>query len=79
MARPAMLSQGSDRDFAAPRVPKQDRVRDLLHCSIRRNVLFRACTRRRSCGTSSLSAEAWFSAGAVVIIRKGNGVTSTVS
>ena len=35
--------------------------------------------RKRSCGTSSLSAKAWFSAGAMVIIRQADGLTSSVS
>ena len=72
MARPAMLSQGSDRDFAAPRVPKQDRVCDLLHCSIRRNVLYRACAEEELRDLVAASAEARFLAGAM-IIRQGDG------
>ena len=52
---PALLAQESDWDwdFVAPRVPKSDRLRDLLHRSIRRNMLFWACAEEELRGTSS--------------------------
>jgi len=71
-ARPAVLAQGSDRDFVALRVPKSDGVCDLLHCSIRRNVLYRACAEEELRDLVAASAEARFLAGAM-IIRQGDG------
>ena len=78
--RPASLCwlRGSDRDFVAPRVPKSDGIRDLLHRSIRRNVIYRACAEEELRDLVAASAEARFAVGAVVI-RQEDGVTSFVS
>ena len=73
-----MLAQGSDKDFVAPRIPKSDGVHDLLHRSIRQKVLFQACAEEELRNLVASSDEAQFAAGAVVI-RQGDGVTSSVS
>ena len=75
---PAVLAQGSDRDFVAPRVPKSEGARDLFHRSIRRNKLYRACADEDLRDLVAASAEARFAVGAVVI-RQEDGVTSFVS
>lgn len=43
-ARAAVMARGSDRDFVKTTIPKSDQVRKLIYHSIKRNMLFRACS-----------------------------------
>ncbi|KAL7543970.1 hypothetical protein ACHAXR_013465 [Thalassiosira sp. AJA248-18] len=43
-ARAAVMALGSDKDYVKTTVPKSDQVRNLIYHSIKRNMLFRACS-----------------------------------
>ena len=42
--RAAVLARGSDRNYVKTTVPKSEQVRNLIYHSIKRNMLFRACS-----------------------------------
>ena len=43
-ARAAVMARGSDRDYVKKSIPKSDQVRNLIYHSIKKNMLFRACS-----------------------------------
>ena len=43
-ARAAVMAPGSDRDYVKKSIPKSDQVRNLIYHSIKKNMLFRACS-----------------------------------
>jgi len=72
-ARPAVMAQGSDKDFVRTTVPKSEPVRKLIYHAIKRNMLFRACSEEELQDLVDAFDSAKFEADSVVIKQGDEG------
>eukprot|EP00579_Thalassiosira_antarctica_P002729 CAMPEP_0201876002 /NCGR_PEP_ID=MMETSP0902-20130614/7809_1 /ASSEMBLY_ACC=CAM_ASM_000551 /TAXON_ID=420261 /ORGANISM="Thalassiosira antarctica, Strain CCMP982" /LENGTH=718 /DNA_ID=CAMNT_0048403167 /DNA_START=106 /DNA_END=2262 /DNA_ORIENTATION=- len=72
-ARAAVVARGSDKDFVKTTIPKSDQVRNLIYHSIKRNMLFRACSEEELQDLIDAFDSANFKADAVVIKQGDEG------
>ncbi|KAL9188431.1 hypothetical protein ACHAXT_006809 [Thalassiosira profunda] len=73
-ARAAVLDRGgSDRNFVKTTIPKSDQVRNLIYHSIKRNMLFRACSEEELQDLVDAFDTASFKADSVVIKQGDEG------
>ncbi|KAL7544276.1 hypothetical protein ACHAWF_007660 [Thalassiosira exigua] len=72
-ARAAVLARGSGKDFVKTTIPKSDQVRNLIYHSIKRNMLFRACSEEELQDLIDAFDVASFKADSVVIKQGDDG------
>lgn len=72
-ARPAVMAIGSDKEYVKVTIPKSDTVRNLIYHSIKRNMLFRACSEEELQGLIDAFDTAKFKADSVIIKQGDEG------
>mmetsp|Transcript_27104 Transcript_27104/g.56432 ORF Transcript_27104/g.56432 Transcript_27104/m.56432 type:complete len:740 (-) Transcript_27104:275-2494(-) len=72
-ARGAVLARGSEKDYVKTTIPKSDQVRNLIYHSIKRNMLFRACSEEELQDLIDAFDSANFKADSVVIKQGDEG------
>mmetsp|Transcript_32112 Transcript_32112/g.67940 ORF Transcript_32112/g.67940 Transcript_32112/m.67940 type:complete len:738 (+) Transcript_32112:222-2435(+) len=72
-ARAAVLARGSDKDYVKTTIPKSDQVRNLIYHSIKRNMLFRACSEEELQDLIDAFSSEKFNADSVVIKQGDEG------
>ena len=72
-ARPAVMAIGSDKEYVKVTIPKSDMVRNLIYHSIKRNMLFRACSEEELQGLIDAFDIAKFKADSVIIKQGDEG------
>lgn len=72
-ARPAVMAIGSDKEYVKVIIPKSDMVRNLIYHSIKRNLLFRACSEEELQGLIDAFDTAKFKADSVIIKQGDEG------
>ena len=72
-ARPAVMAVGSDKEYIKVTIPKSEMVRNLIYHSIKRNMLFRACSEEELQGLIDAFDTAKFKADSVIIKQGDEG------
>ncbi|KAL3823217.1 hypothetical protein ACHAXA_003496 [Cyclostephanos tholiformis] len=72
-ARAAVMARGSDKEYVKATISKSDSVRNLIYQSIKRNMLFRSCSKEELHDLIDAFNIAKFEGGAVVIKQGDEG------